>query len=190
MHRGRPFAEALATIQQRYQEKGVTVFDRRDETQRRHSIRRVVEVSLEFLDDEDERRHYRELGIFPEDADIPLTTTAALWGLDDLDAEALAERLADLSLLKLDLKAGTVRLHDVLQRYLLEEVESQGDPSRLHERLIAGWGDPYTLPDPYAAPPGGPPPRRRPPGPAPRPAARLPLAAGQAPGHRSHRPAG
>ncbi len=150
MHRGKPFVEALATIQQRYQEKGVTVFDRRDETQRRHSIRRVVEVSLEFLDDEDERRHYRELGIFPDDADIPLTTTAALWGLDDLDAESLAERLADLSLLKLDLKAGTVRLHDVLQHYLLEEVEEQGDPSRLHERLIAGWGDPYTLPDPYA----------------------------------------
>ena len=120
MYWGEPFAEALVTIQQRYQEKGVTAFDRRDETQRRHSIRRVVEVSLEFLDDEDKRRHYRELGIFPEDADIPLTTITALWGLGEPDAKALAVRLAGLSLLKLDLKAGTVRLHDVLQRYLLE----------------------------------------------------------------------
>ena len=150
MYWGEPFVEALATIQQRYQEKGVTTFDREDETQRRHSIRRVVEVSIEFLGDEDKRRHYRELRIFPEDTDIPLTTVAALWGLGKPDAKALAVRLAGLSLLKLDLKAGTVRLHDVLQRYLLDEVENQGDALRLHERLIAGWGDPHTLPDPYA----------------------------------------
>ena len=150
MYLGEPFVEALATIEQRYEEEGVTIFDRGDETQRRFSIRRVVEVSLEFLHDEDKRRHYRELGIFPEDAAIPLTTVAALWGLGKPDAKALAVRLAGLSLLKLDLKTGTLRLHDVLQRYLLEEVENQGDPSRLHERLIASWGDPYTLPDRYA----------------------------------------
>ena len=46
---------------------------------------------------------YTELAIFPEDEAIPLTTLAALWGMDAIETETLTLRLGDLSLIKLDL---------------------------------------------------------------------------------------
>src|SRR5262249_7836414 len=53
----------------------------------------------------------------------------------------------DLSLLRFDLQAGTLRLHDVMRKYL---AESFPDQAVLHGRLIDAWGDPRRLPDPFA----------------------------------------
>jgi hypothetical protein len=55
------------------------------------------------------------LSIFPEDVAIPLAAAASVWGLDDIDSEDVAQRLARLCLLKLDLERATLRLHDMMR---------------------------------------------------------------------------
>ena len=90
--------------------------------ERRHrTVSSVLEVSLELLDAAD-RRRLAELSIFPEDVAIPLAAAASVWELDELDAEDLARRLARLSLLKLDLERGVLRLHDVMRSWLAADL--------------------------------------------------------------------
>src|SRR5262249_49352159 len=70
---------------------------------------------------------------------------------DAFETEESVQRIADLALLKLDLPAGTVRLHDVMRAYLAERLTRQSiDPAALHARLIDAWGDLHRLPDAYA----------------------------------------
>ena len=80
--------------------------------------------SLDALDSGDRDRFF-ELGIFADDADIPLFAAALLWqgtaGLSAAAAESLGERLDGLSLLTLAW-AGEVRvmvLHDVIRDFAL-----------------------------------------------------------------------
>ena len=112
--------------------------------ERRHrTISSVLEVSLDLLD-APSRRRMAELSIFPEDVSIPLATASAVWGLDEFDAEDLARRLARLSLLKLDLERGVLRLHDVMRSWLAATL---ADQPAIHNRLLAAWPDWQNLPD-------------------------------------------
>lgn len=146
MARGEILEGALAYLETALQRKGVTAFDRRDAAQRNDAVARSLGVSLELLPPADQDR-YRQLAIFPEDVEIPLTSVAALWGLDAFDTDQAVERLADLSLLHYDLPGGTVRLHDVIRSYLAGQL---ADPAAFHARLVEGWGDLHALPDRYA----------------------------------------
>ncbi len=103
-------------------------------------VERIVETSLP---DATDRRRFAELGIFPEDVEIPLTAARTAWGLGEVEAEEFAIRLARLSLLKLDLGRGAMRLHDVMRSRV-------GCPREVHERVIASWTDWRKLPDEYA----------------------------------------
>src|SRR5690606_38742808 len=77
-------------------------------------------VSLDLLKP-DERTLYNRLAIFPEDIEIPLETLETLWELDDFDTEDFAQRLFNVSLLlRLDLKAKIIRLHDIVRTHLRE----------------------------------------------------------------------
>jgi WD40 repeat protein len=112
--------------------------------ERRHrTISNVLEVSLELLDAAD-RRRLVELSVFPEDVAIPLAAAGSVWKLDELDAEDLAQRLARLSLLKLDLQRGVLRLHDVMRSWLAGNL---GDGSPLHNRLVNAWADWRKVPE-------------------------------------------
>ena len=112
--------------------------------ERRHrTISNVLEVSLELLNDAD-RRRLAELSIFPEDVAIPLAAAASVWELDELDAEDLAQLLARLSLVKLDLQRGILRLHDVMRSWLAGDL---GAGRELHERLVNAWPDWRNLPE-------------------------------------------
>ena len=111
--------------------------------QRHRTVSSVLEVSLELLDAAD-RRRLSELSIFPEDVAIPLAAAASVWELDELDAEDLAQRLARLSLLKLDLERGVLRLHDVMRSWLAADL---GDGRKIHNRLVNAWPDWKNLPD-------------------------------------------
>jgi hypothetical protein len=81
---------------------------------RHHTISIVLGISLDLLDAAS-RRRLIELSIFPEDVGIPLAATSTGWNLDEIDSEELAMRLARLSLIKLDLQSGVLRLHDVMR---------------------------------------------------------------------------
>jgi WD40 repeat protein len=119
------FAGALAHVNRVLDRRGLTGFDARDASQRSTAVARTVAVSVELLD-ENERRRFRELAVFPEDVDVPLATIETLWhataGLDDLTTEELLQRLYRLSLLlSFDLENRRVRLHDVIRAYLRQE---------------------------------------------------------------------
>lgn len=156
LHQGQPLADALAHVNRALDKRGLTYFDARDATARHAAVERTLGLSLALLTP-DERARFDELAVFPEDAEIPLATLAALWartgGLDDFDAESLCERLARLSLLlTMDLSARFVRVHDVVRRFLLDRLggQAQGLHGTLVEALrpAGGWaalpvGDAY-----------------------------------------------
>ena len=143
---GQGLPEALAAINKALDKKGVTALDRKQVADRHASITRTIEVSLDQLEP-DEYRRYSELAIFPPDVSVPLTTIAALWGMDEFETEALALRLGDLSLLKLDLQSNAIRLHAVMKQYLEGRLS---DPVAVGLRLLEAWGDLHCPPDAYA----------------------------------------
>jgi len=133
-------AERLLAITER---KGMRALEDPTAERRHRTISNVLEVSLDLLD-EDGRRRLAELAIFPEDVAIPLAAAASVWGLEDLDSEDLARRLARLSLLKLDLQHGVLRLHDVMRSWLAAGI---GAPADVHNRLVNAWPDWQHLPE-------------------------------------------
>jgi WD40 repeat protein len=139
---------ALAYVEGLLQKHGVTAFDQADSVQRDEAVRRTVAASMDRLSAEDRRRFY-ELAIFPEDTAIPLSTLAALWGLDAIDTRRCARRFDDVALVSLNLhrEPGVVTLHDVMRAYVRQECP---DVRHLHAQLIAGYGDLQRLPDAYA----------------------------------------
>ena len=119
---GQSLSAALAYINKALDRRGLMFFDARDAGARHSAVARTIEISVERLT-EPEQARFAELAVFPEDVDIPLPTVERLWGrtggLDDLDTEALCERLHRLSLvLAFDPTARYIRLHDVIRQYL------------------------------------------------------------------------
>jgi WD40 repeat protein len=146
-HSKQPLADALEHVNRALDKRGLTYFDARDAAARHAAVDSTLGLSLAQLTAE-ERVHFDEMAVFPEDAAIPLQTLAALWartgGLDAFDAETLCERLARLSLLlTLDLSVRYVRMHDVVRRYLLDRLGAQAEA--LHSTLVeagrpaGGW---------------------------------------------------
>ena len=111
-----PLSFAIAGANKRLDAKGLVAFDPRDDADRAKAVARAIGVSLDLLSDT-ERARYGELGVFPEDADIPVGVVESLWAatgrLMDFETDDLLSRLFDLSLvLDLDLGKRFVRLHD------------------------------------------------------------------------------
>ena len=146
MERGDDLAKALTWVNKALDRRGMEAFDSTDTTQRNRAISRTIDMSVELLT-ERERTQYFQLAIFPEDEAVPLNATCMLWNLDEFDAEALLERLFDLSLLKFDIRAGEFSLHDVLRVYMQDHLRNAPE---LHGQLIDGWEDLFDLPDDYA----------------------------------------
>ncbi len=136
---GHAAARLLAIIER----KGVRALEDPTAERRHRTISDVLEVSLELLGDAG-RRRLAELSIFPEDVAIPLAAAASVWELDEFDAEDLAQRLARLSLLRLDLERGVLRLHDVMRSWLASNLAAARE---IHDRLLNAWPDWRDLPE-------------------------------------------
>lgn len=121
-----PLNAAVASVTALLDRKGLTAFDPHDPQARGDAVGKTLEVSLELLAPHDFER-FRELAIFPEDVDVPLSTVARFWhrtgGLVEIEAEELCCRFHVLSLLlDLDLATRVLRLHDVIRAYLRSQV--------------------------------------------------------------------
>jgi WD40 repeat protein/DNA-binding transcriptional regulator YdaS (Cro superfamily) len=87
--------------------------DRRDQ-----AVRATIEASIRRLDLPD-RDRFLELGVFPEDAGIPVEVVHLLWsaaGLPSSKCRHLVRILTDLSLVRVQDEA--LHLHDILRAYL------------------------------------------------------------------------
>jgi WD40 repeat protein len=135
-----PLPVAIAGANERLDTRGLTVFDPRDETDRAKAVARTIGVSLDLLS-ETERARFGELGVFPEDAEIPVGVIAHLWtatgGLEDFETEDLLSRLFDLSLLlELDIGQRFFRLHDTTGRFLRDHADKEGLVAQHHQQLV------------------------------------------------------
>jgi len=137
---------ALDFIKSIWKQRGPTAFDRDNAHDRNQAVALTVSISLNLLA-ENEKENYLQLGIFPEDTDIPIEAIQGLWNLSRINTEKLLEKLADSSLLKLDLAKSSVRIHDVMRKYLIDNLENM---AAVHKRLIETWPNYHDLPSAYA----------------------------------------
>ena len=72
----------------------------------------------------------------PEDVDVPLSVVGELWGISEVETRRTLRRIEDLGVIKLDLNARSIRLHDVIRAYLHQQLIA---PSAVHARLADAW---------------------------------------------------
>jgi WD domain, G-beta repeat/NB-ARC domain len=152
VEQGQQIDAALTFAAEKLNRQGLTAFDAGDADQRNDAVSKTIGVSLELLNSTTELPRLLELGIFPEDEDIPLDTVASLWQrtgeVDSFKSEELCERFFKLSLvLELDLGPRTVRLHDALRSFFISRLK---DSRLVHDQLVETWPDPHKLPNKYA----------------------------------------
>jgi hypothetical protein len=139
--RGASIDTAAAAIAARLGVGGPAALDVIDSGQRQTAVAATIGYSLHALSDADGERFF-ELGIFAEDASVPIGIAALLWkataGLDAAEKESLCEQLEGLSLLTLawldDVRV--LVLHDVIRDFALSNLS----PDRwvnVHASLLA-----------------------------------------------------
>jgi WD40 repeat protein len=116
VRRGAQATDVAADIIERLSVDGPTSLDVRDAAARDTAVRISIEHGLETLDETD-RMRFLELGVFEEDAEVPIALVAALWRMHDDETESLCERLDELSLLS-SFSGGAVSVHDVVRGYI------------------------------------------------------------------------
>jgi len=86
-------------------------------------------------------QRFRELAIFAGRGAVPEALVVGLWQatakLDELDAEDLIGQFAANSLLRADPVTRTIRLHDLVYEYVLQELTDE--QLRALHRQVAGW---------------------------------------------------
>ena len=139
-------ANVLARLNKELDRRGAGAVDRRNARDRNEAVSISLGLSLRALDQLEPR--YRELGIFPEDTDVPVSVAASLWGVDEFEAGDWLRRCDDLALLKFDAGRESFRFHDVVLDWLRRELGAAS--AALHARLVDAWGDLYRLTSRYA----------------------------------------
>ena len=99
-------------------DEGITALDAANETSRARAVDATLTVSLDALD-ESARQRFETLAVFPEDTSIPADVLARVWQRSPAATRGLLADLADDHLVQnFDPHASTVRLHDVVRRWL------------------------------------------------------------------------
>ena len=99
-------------------DEGITALDAANETSRARNADATLTVSLDALD-EASRQRFETLAVFPEDTPVPAEVLARVWQRAPAATRGLLADLADDHLVQhFDPHAGTVRLHDVVRRWL------------------------------------------------------------------------
>ncbi|MDG4560682.1 MAG: NB-ARC domain-containing protein [Candidatus Competibacter sp.] len=142
-----PLHRAIAEAGQRLAAKGLPAFDDAKVMTyegRHRSVAAAIGINLDLLE-VDQRARFGELGIFPEDADIPVGIVARLWaetgGVDEFATVDMLTGFYDLSLLlELDLDRRTFRFHDTTRHFLQHQAGKSGLVTQ-HKKLIQAMGD-------------------------------------------------
>lgn len=133
--------DAIRWIDTALKKRGLTYFDAHNSEARDQAVARTIGISLDLLSPTD-RERYGELGIFPEDVEIPLVLLEKLWAttgkFDEFDTEELCSRLNRFSLLwSYDANQRRIRLHDVVRKFLIEQ---QGEKlESIHNQLLDSY---------------------------------------------------
>lgn len=134
VRRGATIDRAADHVSTALERHGLTAFDRTEQLDRNAAAAASVAVSVELLSHDDAVR-WAQLAVLPGDVAVPLRTAGHIWALDEFDAEAVMQRLDDLSLAMLDLSTQTFSVHDVLLKVAAARVP---DGSTLRNNSIDG----------------------------------------------------
>ena len=141
---GQSLDDALDHVDRALDKRGLVAFDASDREGRNQAAAQSIGISLALLTSE-QRERLDELAIFPENINVPLQIVERLWnaaaGYDAFDTQALCSRLFRLSLLlNFDLRAGTIRMHDVIRALLRGESQATrpGQTMAWHAMSLAG----------------------------------------------------
>ena len=94
----------------------------------------AIAASVEALGTK--KNDYLKLAVVPKGVSIPLRAVAVLWGMEDRDAEELALKLHNKSLINYDYDSDTLQLHDLEHDYLSIEVK---DNAGFHKEFVAAY---------------------------------------------------
>lgn len=126
--------EALQEVESILESEGLTGFDRENAESRQFAVEKTMAVSLRRLSDSELAR-YRDLAVFPEDVEIPVSILERFWRSSRVKTEKLCRRVDNLSLLlRFDRRKGIIQLHDVVRHYLVRR-EGENLPN-LHRRFL------------------------------------------------------
>jgi len=124
MNLGKSFPDAVDYAHRALTRRGLSAFDATDGSERHDAVGRTLDVTLDLLTPED-NAYFSQLAIFPSNVDVPLQIVECLWGVDDLESEAICGRLYNSSLLlELNLQKRQLRLHEVIRQYLRDSKSS------------------------------------------------------------------
>ncbi|MEV4576546.1 NB-ARC domain-containing protein [Nonomuraea jabiensis] len=122
--RGADVNTAVHHALRRLRGAGPTAFDLTSGPDRIDAVRATVEYSLDTLSPSEQDR-FLELGVFPEDTEIPMSAVALLWrGTAELpyeETQRVCDRLDDLSLISTrwaEQEDQYVVVHDVVRSYM------------------------------------------------------------------------
>ncbi|MBC8013192.1 MAG: TIR domain-containing protein [Methyloceanibacter sp.] len=143
-----PLGAAIAEAEKRLAARGMPAFDdpkAREYEGRHKSVAAAIGLNLDLLDAR-QRELFSLLGVFPEDADIPVSIVARLWAEgsepDEFATLDLLAEVYDLSLLlDLDMDRRTIRFHDTTRHYLQDEARKRGALAAQHQRLAEAMAD-------------------------------------------------
>ena len=133
---------ALDYVKEYLSELGPAAFDAEDPRARDQAVAMTIGLSLNHLN-EGERARYDKLAIFPEDVNIPLYALEKLWGttedLKSVQIKGLCLKYHRLSLLyTYDAANQTIRLHDVVRKYLI--IEKEEKLLSIHKQFLDSYG--------------------------------------------------
>jgi WD40 repeat protein len=132
--RGQPVEEAVQSVLGRLATAGPTALDPARVTER-NGVGPTVEASIGLLAPADQAR-YRQVGVFPEDVDIPLDVLRLLW--PDARVPALCDELVALGLVadyRLDPPGPRLVLHDLFREYVRWHQDAD-ERAAVHRRLV------------------------------------------------------
>jgi hypothetical protein len=99
------------------------------------AVNSSVEASLSQLS-EPGRERFFALAVFPENQPIPIASAAALWGIEEFEAENLVQRLTRFSLLQFDPSSRTLSIHPVVRSFIQTAARTDAGSSAVER--IAG----------------------------------------------------
>jgi WD40 repeat protein len=144
---GADVAEAARRLAERLSRLGPVALDVTDAARRTRTVAATLESSFGLLGLQRER--VVELGIFPEDTEIPLDLLELYWQatakMEPDESAELCRELADLSLVSRRPGSSALRLHDVIRSYLRHECGAER-MAGLNTALLDAVAT--TLPDP------------------------------------------
>ena len=107
--------------------------------QRYETVEQCIDINVESMDCQ-QKSHYMQLVVVPEDEWIPLELLKIYWNVDDEQCSLLINSLQQRSLIEVSNPTTAedtrkIKTHDLLRDYLLDRVEDK-QQREFHEKLI------------------------------------------------------